>query len=651
MGWLLCLVSGAHAGHADLRITEIMYNPADPTNGPYSGGDFEFLEIKNIGLTSVDLAGVELTKGVDFVFPALSLGTGACCVVVLDLAAFATRYDTNGMLIAGTWLSGDKLNNDGEDIELEDPVGATIQWFTYTNTWYPQTDGDGYSLVPVDPYALGDPGSQSYWRVCANLHGSPGADDPQPADAPILVNEVLTHTDWPDVDAIELYNPTATNVDLSGWWLTDDPADPQEHPIPGGTVITAGSYTVFFEDNDGNSSNNASLPPEYFGRNFSCSSHGEAAYLFSPSLTYSNGFTFGASQNGVSFGRHITSDGKTNYPAQSSTSLGTANAGPRPGPVVFTELLYDPIVDDHQFLELMNVSASAVSLYDQDHPSNTWQIAGLGFSFPEGVDLAVSGRVVLVRDTIGTNEFRSLKGIPGSVPVFSFGSDLSAPTGTVSLAWPDSPDGPIVPHIVMDEVDFGTAPPWPAAANGTGRGLQRLAAAGYGNEPTNWTASVYGGSAGVTAPVDADDDGLPDVWESANGLSPASPGDATLNYDSDQLTNFLEYVYGTSPTNADTDADLQDDDDELIAGTSPTNPADTFEITDVSVPGGAPVLSWRSVSGRLYAVQTVTNLMAIWTNVPEPAYTNLPGTDDVLSYTNLDGQPVRFYRLRVRRGE
>lgn len=51
---------------------------------------------------------------------------------------------------------------------------------------------------------------------------------PAPATAPVTapatvlyINEVLAHTDEPQVDSLELYNPNAAAVDLTGWCISD----------------------------------------------------------------------------------------------------------------------------------------------------------------------------------------------------------------------------------------------------------------------------------------------------------------------------------------------------------------------------------------------------------------------------------------------
>ena len=55
-----------------------------------------------------------------------------------------------------------------------------------------------------------------------------------------LLDEDGEAEDW-----LELFNPTGAAIDLAGWTLTDDPADPTQWALPAVT-IGAGEYLVVF---------------------------------------------------------------------------------------------------------------------------------------------------------------------------------------------------------------------------------------------------------------------------------------------------------------------------------------------------------------------------------------------------------------------
>ena len=212
-----------------------------------------------------------------------------------------------------------------------------------------------------------------------------------PVIAPILITEALTRTDNPPpTDSIELYNPTGTNVNIGGWWLSDSFSNPKKYHITDPMFISPGSYRVFTE---------ADFNPG--GAGFALGSDGDSVWIFSAdaagNLTgYAHGFNFGAADNGVSFGRHLTSDGKEHFVAQSGVTLGANNAGPRVGPIVINEIMYHPadlggtndnIVDE--FIELFNMSAGTVLLYDATLLANTWKLTGgVDFAFPTNKSLA-----------------------------------------------------------------------------------------------------------------------------------------------------------------------------------------------------------------------------------------------------------------------
>jgi hypothetical protein len=162
-----------------LRITEIMYHPPQPPAGsPFVDEDFEFIELKNIGPTAFDLPGVHFSDGIAFSFTdsaVKSLGPGRSVVVVKNVAAFKSRYG-EGIPIAGAFLGN--LDNVGEKIRLADDVDETVLEFTYSDNWYPSTDGFGYSLVVADesfPWTAWD--GRSGWASSRALLGSPGQDE------------------------------------------------------------------------------------------------------------------------------------------------------------------------------------------------------------------------------------------------------------------------------------------------------------------------------------------------------------------------------------------------------------------------------------------------------------------------------------------
>ncbi|MGC3959140.1 MAG: lamin tail domain-containing protein [Verrucomicrobiota bacterium] len=234
-----------------LRITEIMYHPPMPPAGNTNEADnFEFIELTNVGLPPRNLQGARLSGGIDFNFPSLILTNGQSVVVVKNLAAFQSRYGT-APLVAGVYTNN--LANGGDHLVLTGPLGEPIHDFTYSDSWYPTTDGGGFSLVivaasaPLDSWNL-----KTSWRPSAALFGSPGTTDLSPPNLPaIIITEALTHTDPPLLDTIELYNPTLNNVNLGGWFLTDDPQTPKKYRIPANSFIAAKGYVTFTTDQFG----------------------------------------------------------------------------------------------------------------------------------------------------------------------------------------------------------------------------------------------------------------------------------------------------------------------------------------------------------------------------------------------------------------
>jgi CSLREA domain-containing protein len=132
------------------------------------------------------------------------------------------------------------------------------------------------------------------------------------------------------------------------------------------------------------------------------------------------------------------------------------------------------------------------------------------------------------------------------------------------------------------------------------------------------------GSFEVSDP-DTDADGMPDSYERAYGFSPELAADAKEDADDDGQTNLSEFLGGTKPRDAQS----------------------VFRLANLQVRETSVVLSFTSVPGKSYRVEVAGQLNpAAWTTLAEA----VPGTGQIVEFVDQEavGQPLRFYRVRVR---
>ncbi len=501
-----------------LRVTEIMYNPRRPSAGETNDAplrmDFEFLELQNTGTAEIGLAGVELIDGVRFEFThgaVATLSPGERVLVVRDEGAFKSRYPGwPAMHVAGEFVFPvDALADDGEEIELVDGLGRTIERFDYDDDWYPNTDGSGFSLEAIDPGGPATRSGAAAWRASSYVDGSPGAADPglYPTDARIVISEVLAHQDHPDGDPgdwIELCNEGAEAVGIGGWYLSDSPNRPAKYRIPDGTLLPRGGRVVFNEH-------------DHFGANapgvgtngFALSELGDLVVLSSGTNGTLTGYyaveDFGASDRDAAIGRYVKRDGDIDFTILGAPTPGSSNAMPRVGPVVISEIMYNPPGDDRlEFIELYNAAATNVPLHDVSRPGNAWTLRGaVDFTFPAGVSIPATSFVLVIRTD--TNTFRAAyPGSPAGVALFGpYGGQLDNAGESLRLFRPGEPEPQTgeVPEIPVDRVKYNDREPWPRDADGEGASLVRRDLAGYGNDSANWAAAHGSGTPGAHRPV------------------------------------------------------------------------------------------------------------------------------------------------------
>ncbi len=124
---------------------------------------------------------------------------------------------------------------------------------------------------------------------------------PSPAVGSVLINEVLASNDsllfdlnGEDEDWIELVNTTNTPLDLTGFYLSDDPLNLLSWAFPAGTSIPANGYILIWADNDVNQVG--------LHANFKLSAGGEYVYL-SHGFNVHDQISFGPQLANISYAR------------------------------------------------------------------------------------------------------------------------------------------------------------------------------------------------------------------------------------------------------------------------------------------------------------------------------------------------------------
>ncbi|HXG49248.1 MAG TPA: lamin tail domain-containing protein, partial [Methylomirabilota bacterium] len=569
-----------------LRVNEWM---ADPDSGD------DWFEIYNTGDLPVALGGLFLSDdpGERDKFPIAPLsfiGSGANAYQVF-IADDPATYRGPDHVNFGLSRNGDRILITAADAATQ--IDAVV--------FGSQRNGVSEGRLP-------DGGTN---RVFFSLTASRGEANHLPLTN-VVINEALTHTDLPLEDAIELHNPTDAPVDISGWWLSDDKDQLEKFRIPANTVIAAGGFKVFYEYQF----NNGDL-----GTPFSLSSaRGDEIYLAASGTDGSpNGLRtsvkFGPAANGVSFGRYRTSTGRIDFPAMSArsfgqddpssveqfrTGTGAANPYPRVGPVVIRQIMYHPpdvvtptATNDNvalEFIELRNLTAAPLPLYDPAHPTNGWRLRdAVDFVFNTTHSIPANGHLVVVSFDPRTNAsaLAAFQVAYGSNAVLAgpYSGKLDNSSDSIELLRPDppqtvGPDAGLVPYILVDKVVYEDRLPWPTnRVDGGGYALRRLRDAEYGNDPINWVGAAP--ALGASGSNDGDGDGLPDDWEVLYGFNPSDPADADQDADGDGVNNGDEYRGGTDPRDA----------------------VDYLHVVSVDLDGEVPRIRFQAVAGRTYTLQ------------------------------------------------
>jgi hypothetical protein len=575
------LVNEFFAAAGDISISEVHFNPLGPTAAELAAApgtdadDYEWIEIRNTGTRTVNTFEMGFPAGSPFEqelrLDPKSLAPGAACLVVKNRAAFEARYGTSqSAKIAGEWGDG-TLDNNGEEIRLLGRDAATLATFSYSDGagWPDRADGKGAALEYTGAtFTTADYETAANWRSTSEVHGSPGTNGTGP-DGRIVINEILTHSNAPRVDAIELKNVSGAPVDVSGWFLSDtgspeSGADYQKFAIPANTIIPAGGYAVLtevqFNPNGAWNPTPGTPGPGEFAFD---GQHGDDAWLLSNAggvLRFVDHVDFNAARPDESWGRFPDGTGslapmlaRTLLNEASSNTprpgLGAPNSAVRTGPLFIQEIHHAPPGgnNDLEFVELVNPTANAVSLAN-------WRLRGdVDYNF--GSESIPAGGVLVVTpfalsETAKADAFRAAYGLGAGVALAGpwDGSDHLTTNGEVRLyrAEPSPVGEPgFIPLTLEDEVIYrGNSGGWPDTSAGSS--LNRSVREN-GNLAANWSAAAPtpgdmivqnfaawkahyfpGGGTGSGDHDDPDKDGLDNALEFALGGHPLASNSPSL---------------------------------------------------------------------------------------------------------------------------
>ncbi|WCJ58246.1 lamin tail domain-containing protein [Fontisphaera persica] len=270
---------------------------AENRSGPVDrmGEREPWIEIYNAGTEPVNLAQCWLSEDPEHL-KRWSFPTGA----VLQPGEFRLVWADGeaGESTAGEWHTNFRLS----------PTSGVVVLTLVASNATVVLDELRYDRLAPDRSHGAWPDGQLFYRQTFH-YPSPGAPNDAREPLPVLfINEwmaannrtVADPADGDFEDWFELHNPGDSPVNLAGYYLTDNLANPRQYRIPDGFVIPARGFLLVWADNEtGQNALGAGLHV-----NFALRQAGEAIGLFAPDgITALDTLTFGPQTNDVSQGR------------------------------------------------------------------------------------------------------------------------------------------------------------------------------------------------------------------------------------------------------------------------------------------------------------------------------------------------------------
>jgi uncharacterized protein (TIGR03437 family) len=285
----------AYAQPSDVRLNEVMASGSNP-----------WVEVHNLGPGPVSLSGFYLTDDAanptKMALAARTLADGEFLLVSLNSDVWPS--EAGGSLYMYSTATG-----------MQTPIDTvTYPRLATGQSWIRIGNSGSQWLLTTEPTAgAANPAtgiSQAVGTGVLRINEFM-ADNESAVEDP---DERGAYEDW-----IEIYNPGAATVGMSGMYLTDNLANPTKWQVPQGVTIAPRGYVVFWADNDTAQGSRHT--------NFNLDADGEEIALFqSDRKTLIDSVSFRAQQPNVAFGR--ASDGGNEWAIFQPATPGAANTSP-----------------------------------------------------------------------------------------------------------------------------------------------------------------------------------------------------------------------------------------------------------------------------------------------------------------------------------
>ena len=542
-----------------LVINEINYNAPDDTIDLETGlpippivGAGDWVEIYNPTAASVNLFGWQFRDSnplnIPLTLPNISIPSEGYLLFARNQLDFEAAHEN--VTVSGAFdfnLSGN------DEARLLDPVGNLVDSVAYGSLppWTSSPDGLGPSLSLINPSF--DNSQAANWAPSAASGGTPGAANDvggltpnaqpfssitSPSTAAHFVPNAVTNPDYP------------ITVEACAFDFDD------------GFIASV----QFFANNGTSNESIGTDTTEPFA--ISGWEPGDGAYSLTAMATDNMGAT------------------------RTSMAININVSDTPPADLIITEINYSSPLDLNadDWVEIYNRSSSPVPLFGWKFRDSKLTRQ---FIILQAITLQPGAYVVLAKTQALFDQVHSSV----SNRIGSFGFGLSGGGEMITLYNPS--DEPV------NSVTYGVGGAWPAEPAGTGPTLSLINVNSDNTLASNWAAGPRGGTPGSSnnvfvASEDTDMDGMPNVYETANGLNP-NADDAAGDLDGDGLTNLEEHIFGTNANDASSTVALNADfDTEGFIGLSFDSVlGKTYHIHGGTSPANMPLLRTITADGEV----------------------------------------------------